>query len=517
MIENRTFSWRYLAAWCAGGLTTLTYAPFHLWFLAPLPFIVPLLLSQQESFKRAAFIWFSYGFGKFAIGIHWIHVSMTKYGGLDLPIAMLLMAILSAYLALYPMLAGALLHRLNPSHQLSITLLLFPALWCVTEWLKSIVLTGFPWLMEGYAFVDSPFMPLASSIGALGMTWIITTLSVCLLLWFKKDIQPTFIPLSIFLALFSLQLIYQPIQKTDKHARISLVQSNIEQSLKWQPGIIRTSLQKQTQLSEPLFKTSDIIVWPEAAITEPEQHPITGQYLTLLNIMASKGNSALITGIIEREYRNFYNSIIVLGDYQTQSVSKYGDYTGHNENRYRKHHLLPIGEFVPLEDFVRPIAPFFNLPMSNFQRGADNQSPLQAKGFLLLPALCYEIIFSEELRKNFSSDIDFLITLSNDTWFGKSIGPAQHLQIAQMRAAELGRPLIRDTNDGITAFVDHKGKIIKKAPQFETAVLTENIDLVQGETLYSRVGHWPTVILSLMIVIGFSVRCWKTRFKNPNV
>ncbi len=201
-------------------------------------------------------------------------------------------------------------------------------------------------------------------------------------------------------------------------------------------------------------------------------------------------NSAIITGVVNQgKDGQFYNSILSLG------VNPYGDYSFDMDKRYHKHHLLPFGEFVPFEDVLRPLAPFFNLPMSSFSRGDFIQPNIVANGKHMDPALCYEIIFSEQVRQNVTDDTDFILTLSNDAWFGHSIGPLQHMEIARMRALELGKPLIRSTNNGVTAVTDHKGKVIEQIPQFETAVLRAELVPTDGQTPYRIVGTWYSVYL----------------------
>lgn len=210
-------------------------------------------------------------------------------------------------------------------------------------------------------------------------------------------------------------------------------------------------------------------------------------------------HSAIITGIINKtEAGEYYNSILVVGQ------TPYGDYEMDLDERYHKHHLLPFGEFVPFGELLRPLAPFFNLPMSSFSRGAYVQPNIIANGMHLAPALCYEIIFGEQVRQNVTDDTDFLLTLSNDAWFGRSIGPLQHMEIARMRALELGLPLIRSTNNGVTAVTDHKGQIIAQIPQFETAVLRADVTPTDGTTWYREVGTWPLYVW-VLACLGFGL------------
>ena len=245
---------------------------------------------------------------------------------------------------------------------------------------------------------------------------------------------------------------------------------------------------------------ADIIIWPEAAIPAFEFE--ISSYLSNLDSAAKMNNSAVITGVVNQgEDRQFYNSILTVGK------TPYGDYSFDMSKRYHKHHLLPFGEFVPFEEILRPLAPFFNLPMSSFSRGDFIQPNIEANGKQMAPALCYEIIFNEQVRENVTDDTDFILTLSNDAWFGKSIGPLQHMEIARMRALELGKPVIRSTNNGVTAVTDYKGNITTQIPQFETEVLRAEVTSTQGQTPYREFGTWPLYIWVLLsLVVGWRLR-----------
>jgi len=250
---------------------------------------------------------------------------------------------------------------------------------------------------------------------------------------------------------------------------------------------------------------ADLIVWPEAAV--PEIEALADSYLAGLDSAASFNKTALVTGIVDyqRDTKTIFNTLIVVGN--KEQNDEHGHYRYLDSNRYQKHQLLPIGEFVPFEDILRPIAPLFDLPMSSFSRGDKVQDNLRANGFNLLPAICYEIVFADLVRGNYKSDSDILFTVSNDAWFGDSIGPHQHMQIARMRALELQRPLVRVTNNGISGVYDPISQTRQTMPQFEATTLKANIKLIQGDSVYSQYGNkfvWGFVLL--LGVAGFGIR-----------
>ncbi len=261
---------------------------------------------------------------------------------------------------------------------------------------------------------------------------------------------------SALLALFVWQAPrFSTVERTGETLSVALVQGNIPQSMKWDPDALWPTMLKYMDLSRPHLDR-DLVIWPEAAIPAPES--MVAEFLDNANKVANLRDAAIITGIISQQNGDFYNSLIVLGNHH-QKQQDSADYSAAGDNQFRKHHLLPIGEFVPMESLLRPLAPFFNLPMSSFARGSYQQNNLTALGHTLAPAICYEIAFPEQLRANVAEDTQVLLTVSNDAWFGESNGPLQHMEIAQMRSAELGRPLLRATNNGVTAVVDEFGNI----------------------------------------------------------
>lgn len=477
------------------GLTnSFAYAPYNLYFI---PFItLPLLLLELKATqnKRGAFITgFGYGLGWFAAGISWVHVSIDTFGGLPLVASLALMALLAAYLSLYPALATLATYRLSDQKQWWIS---FPVFWLITEYFRGVVLTGFPWLSLGYSQFESPLAALAPLIGEVGITFIMCLIAVQLkqLLCADKRARHAATIGLTFVVAFSLQQV-QWTKPTGETKKIALVQGNIKQELKWAPENDWPTLLKYMDMSRPHYADSDLIIWPEAAI--PMLEPSATEDLAHLDKALAMNGTSLITGIIDYQFasKSIYNALIGLGIKEPQD--QHGQYFYPHGNRYFKHHLLPIGEFVPLEDILRPLAPLFDLPMSSFTRGNARQPNMRANGLDLVPAICYEIIFPRLLRQNIYNSSDFILTVSNDAWFGTSSGPLQHMQIAQMRALEFGRPVLRATNNGLTAITDEKGRIIEQLPQFEDAVLKADVKLVTGLTPYLRFGDWPIWILSL--------------------
>uniref|UniRef100_Q0HXU1 Apolipoprotein N-acyltransferase n=1 Tax=Shewanella sp. (strain MR-7) TaxID=60481 RepID=Q0HXU1_SHESR len=503
--KSRLSVLRLVLAFILGASTALSFAPYSLWIIYPVAMALALWLSGSLAPKASFFHWLSFGFGCFAVGISWVHVSMDTFGGLPLAASVGLMALLALYLALYPALTGlglAWLTRTNTSSTPSLwrNLLLFPALWVLTEWARGWVMTGFPWIWAGYSQTQGPLKELASIIGALGLSFLIAMLAGALALCFSKRYKSLLVLLPIITAAAWVAPKLTQIKPTGESVKVALVQGNIPQSMKWEPEALWPTLLKYMDLSREHFD-ADIIVWPEAAIPAPES--MVQDFLDNANKVANLNHTSIITGIISRQQNEFYNSLIVLGNHN-QKQQDTPDYESDGSNQFKKHHLLPIGEFVPFEALLRPIAPFFNLPMSSFARGDYQQPNLSAVGHKIAPAICYEIAFPEQLRDSVNLGTDLLLTVSNDAWFGTSNGPLQHMEIAQMRAIELGRPLVRATNNGVTAVVDEKGNITAALPQFETGVLSATIPLVTGQTWFAKIGQTPLLLLcGALLLVGF--------------
>lgn len=467
------------------GLTlVLGYAPFSYSWLIIVSLVLWLKNLTGKSTSNAAKQGFIFALGWFGAGISWVHVSIDQFGGMPLVVSVILMMLLCMYLALFPALACYLSARFTKQRKVDLWLLL--PLWLLCEFIRGVFLTGFPWLTLGYSQIDSYLNVFAPVIGEKGISAVVLLISIALVQLINKinyKLNITILASVLITAIALNQLSW--LSPTGKLVKTLLVQGNIKQELKWSPEQTWPTMLKYMDLSRQNFP-ADIIIWPESAITAVEPSNQAQDFLQMAQSSALLNDSAIISGIIDynAQNRNYYNNLIVLG--KGEANDTVGSYQYNNENRYSKYHLLPIGEFVPFADWLRPLAPFFNLPMSSFSRGDYKQANLVANGYHLLPLICFEVAFSDQLSANFTEKTNLLLTVSNDAWFGDSHGPHQHLDIVRMRALEFGRPFLRATNNGITAVVDHQGQIIAQIPQFEEAVLSVNVPLVDGLTPYAR-------------------------------
>lgn len=481
----------------AGSLSVLGFAPYHYWpvtLLTPAVLFVTLRLQIAQT-GRANGFWpgWLFGLGYYGFGIYWIHTSISVYGGTPLPIAIALMAAFVMFLALFPALACYVLQKYFHQTSALVALVAFACLWVFQEWLKSIAFTGFPWLDLGYSQTENWLFALAP----LGGNYLISFCSILIggacILWLTGRSVPLSNKLwASVLALFCVGLSYysQSIEWTrpaGSAKQVTLVQGNIPQDLRWLTELRGQTVERYLHLTASHWN-DDVIIWPEAAIPAfPFEVPTL---LKLIEEQTDAFDSVLITGLPTYQNEQILNTISVFGP--------------QGKGEYHKHRLVPFGEFLPFEPLLKKlgdIIPFFALPMSSFSAGSAIQPPMRAYNITIAAALCYEIAYGQQLRNNWQNS-DWILTLSNDAWFGDSIGPHQHLQLARMRARELGRPVIRATNNGITAFIDHMGQIVAAAPQFQQTTLQHKLQRYTGRTLFAHYGQNPWLCGYLLILVA---------------
>lgn len=473
----------YLLALLAGILMPLAFAPVGIFPLAVLsPAILLWLWTKSAGPKQTFWLGLTYGIGMFGLGVSWIYISIHTFGNTPALIAVLLTALVVFYQALFPAVQGYLLTRFFPGRSLWVLLLAFPASWVLFEWIRGWMFTGFPWLLIGYSQIISPLKGFVPLVGEWGLAFLITFSSGLLVLMTTRSL---IILVILWITGWGLSYI-RWVQPVGKPRTVALMQGNIAQSLKWDPQHLQDSIDTYIRLTRHHWGT-DIIVWPESAfpLLLQEVQPVIAD----LDNEAKTGKSSLVLGIPMRAKSSdsYYNGIIGVG--QANGV-------------YHKRRLVPFGEYVPLEKYLRGLIGFFDVPMSNFVSGFGERMHLMAGDLRLAPFICYEIAYSSILRQDLP-DAKLLVTISNDSWFGDSLAPWQHLEIGRFRALQTGRDLLFATNDGVTAIVDNKGKIQKALPQFTEGVLTGTVQPREGSTPWVIWGNLP-ILLLMVVFLGMA-------------
>ncbi len=476
-------------------MTTLTFAPFGLYFLMPVVMLPAMFVWVFTPPRASAKLSFWYGAGLFLSGTYWLYISIHVFGQAPLWVAMLIMVGLVLIMSAYCAAAGWIISRLTEG---SARRLLFvgPAAWVTIEWLRGWLMSGFPWLAAGYSQIDSTLAGWVPLVGVYG-TSVVTVLSSAALLgaviekgrarWLYAG--AVILPWLVGAAL-------QPIQwteATDGSLRTTIVQGGVSQDQKWLADQFKPTLELyRNALLE--YHDSVLVIWPEVAI--PSTIDQVERYISEWQSDIQSQPRTLLFGILERDLETgkVFNSVVMLN--------------GHDRQIYRKRHLVPFGEYFPVPDFVRKWMRLMSLPTSDMSAGDEDQPLLEGlSGDKMAVAICYEDAYGAE-QLYALPEASVLINVSNDAWFGDSIAPHQHLEIARMRALEAGRYVVRATNNGISAFIGPKGELLDTAPQFEYAAMTMDIIPHTGATPFVRGGNWPVITLLLGILAWFS---WSSR------
>lgn len=494
-VKSRVFL--ALILFVLGTTLPLSFAPFDYWPTALVSIaLFQLWIDKTTSNKQAFILGWSFGFGVFASGASWVYVSIHEYGYAPVPLAVVMTGLFTWLLGLFFAFQTYSYKRWFSTNT-TLGLLSFPIIWVLFEWIRSWFLTGFPWLYLGYGHIDSWLSGWAPIFGVFGVSLVVAlTASAFKGLLSKQCCGWKITPICLIFLLWPLGMLLSQIQWTEKGESLSvtLMQGNIPQEKKWTREYRPVSLSTYRQLTRNA--NSDLIIWPETAVPYFKHH-VTDWLDASEQLLKPK--QGLITGIPYYDQSSPTDAPIL-----HNTVIGLGNATG----EYHKQKLVPFGEYVPMQNILRGLIQFFNLPMSNFRPGPQEQFPLEFKGLHLWPAICYEIAYPAFIANNIVKDnheVDVIITISNDAWFGDSIGPKQHLQIAQMRALENSRYVLRSTNTGLTAVIDPQGQITDALPDFIAGGLNATITAQTGTTPYSRWANLPILVfimlaLSLIII-----------------
>jgi apolipoprotein N-acyltransferase len=475
----------------AGALNVAAFAPFGAF---PLSFLTLALLfhwwRSAPSAGAAAQAGFWYGCGFFLCGVSWVYVSLHDFGAMPAVLAAAATLAFCLYLACYVMVAGYAVARLLPPGpwRLAAT----PPAWVLCEWLRSLPFNGFPWIDLGYSQIDTPLAGYAPLFGVYGMSLITASVAACLAalagaraLGRARLLVGVFI---VFIAGGALRLHAWTVA-AGSGVDVALAQGNIPEEMKFIPGRFEQTLESYARLIER--SSARLVVLPETAIPRFYSDVDPAFWERLKADAARRGGDILLgvpTGALDRQY---YNSVVSFGVSPTQT--------------YSKTHLVPLGEYVPLG--FNWIVAWLNIPLSNFTAGPPGQRPLRVAGERVAVNICYEDVFGSEIARQLP-EATLLVNASNVAWFGRSLAPAQHLQMSRLRAIETGRDLLRSTNTGMTAIVRRDGEAVV-LPPFTEGVLTGHVQGYTGATPYVRWADLPA--------LAFAVLAWLSAVAGPRL
>ena len=498
MPHSNSKYWDFCAP-IAGLLLTLAFAPFDYSYLVLLALAFLFAAWLTISAKRAALRGYLFGLGAFGSGVSWVYISMHDFGGAGVFGSSLLTVLFAAFWALFPALAGYLSVTVGRSGRI----VMVPVIWMLVEYFRGYwLLNGFPWLQVAYSQLETPLAGYIPLLGVYGTGFIVALTASVVVEIFRTIVQrcrgdfirlgrlKSPLQLIVLLAILwgtgALLRTQTWTHEIGSPIRVSMIQGNVGQDQKWRPENKINTLLKYKRMTESNWD-SNVIIWPETAIPAYLDQ-VEENFLAPLANDAKRHNTDLIISVPVQEQspiKNF-NAVITLGKEQ---------------GMYRKSHLLPFGEYLPLQPLSGFVLKMINIRLGNFTPGAVNQPLLKAGGYPFITLICYEDAFGDLSIKGLP-DAAFLVNVTNDGWFGNTIEPHQHMQMARMRAMETGRFLLRSTNTGVTAVVSPTGEIINQAPLFQETVLTDMITPMGGMTPYARFGDKPIIAVMVILLVG---------------
>jgi apolipoprotein N-acyltransferase len=485
--------WHVPGAFVAGVALNGAFAPLGGWPLAILAPAALFTLIRPLTPRDSAWTGAAFGAGLFTFGTYWLYTAIHGFGLAPVWLTLVLQAGLVAIMAAY---LAALCYVATRFWSSGATRdwLVLPALWIMLEWLRSWLLSGFPWLGLGYAFIDAPLAGWAPLLGVYGVTAAaaFSAAAVSVLLLGKAAGRRRLTAAIVIAGAFAAPLLLSRISWTHSVADpfpVAVVQGAVPQDQKWLASNRDETIGRYSTLTAQSWGAR-LIVWPEAAL--PELANDLTDYLDTLQTVGRAHHADFAIGLVNHDPQTgaYYNGVRVISDA--------------GSGWYYKRHLVPFGEYFPVPDFVRAWMRLMSLPYDDMTPGADDQPTLSAAGQKLGLTICYEDAYGSA-QLPVLQQATLLINVTNNAWYGDSTAPHQHLQIARMRALEAGRYLVRAANDGITAVIGPQGQIVARLPQFKEGVLRSAVQPMAGLTPYARFGNYPVIggaSLLLFVAIG---------------
>jgi len=487
-------NWRRpFVAFLAGAAMVPANAPLE-WFplaLAALAVLIHLWLAAPGP-RAAAWTGFLFGMGMFLAGVSWVYISLHRFGAMPAPLAAFATFAFCAVLSAYLSLAGALQAKFRASPAVRAALVI-PAIWTLAEWLRATLFTGFPWLSLGTAAIDTPLAGFAPVGGVYAVSFV--TAVAAGLLWCIALGQARWAAAAAFALLGVAGAGLRGLEwtaATGAPFEASLVQGNVPQDVKFDPARYARTLETHARLAEA--SRARLIVLPETALPRMLDS-VDPAYLARLEAAGRRNGGDLLLGAPTRFASGaYYNSVVSLGASPRQL--------------YHKVHLVPFGEFVP--PGFGWIVRVLSVPLADFSRGPVEQRPLQVAGQRVAANVCYEDAYGNELIRQLP-EATLLVNVSNVAWFGDSLAPAQHLQIARARALETGRMHLTATNTGITAVVGRDGGVLAQLAPFSQGRLDAVVQGFAGATPYVRFGDWPALAGCVALLLLVALVAWTRR------
>jgi len=467
-----------------GAIATLSFEPFNVKFIIFLSYAYimrSLFFDSKNDLKTKLIFWAA---GHWAIGMSWTIVSIYYYGNAGFIVTLLLYFLLLCVLILI-FSTPIFLYRFINSKNNIFKIFTIASVFLIIDFSKDYLLDGLPWILPGYIFTDTYLQYFYSIWGVAGFSFILYLVSAILAIYLHLN-RIKFLTYTGLIILTTLPIYDPNIENGD--IKISIVQPSSDPFLKYKENYYEEIENNIFELNAKISKDTELIVLPEAELPYVIQDYRFNLFKN--NLLT---DIPLIGGAWSYKDGNFYNSLVNF----------------HTLDEYNKQHLVLFGEYLPISDKIRDLVPFFRLPMSNISKGSNNQNLLTINDMNLATLICYDAVFANTVRKRVKSS-NLIVNISNDTWFGGSIGPYQHLNIARIRSIENNKWTIRATNNGYSAIISNKGTIVSLSDKNSKQILEGHVQLIEDRTFYSLYGYILFYLISCILVLLAIYR----KFKN---